>query len=155
MWWYESYGIPAALTYGDTSGLFYWFFIYGFLFEKQVKLRSLIQPWEFKKMLKHCQNVQTKDTLHVFPPGFFKSVFWACTFIRKGNWGMRWNNMTMPCSRGRNWTQVSCLSPPHELQEPPCLGFTRETLKALIERLHFPWSRIKWNKLDTQVGLLV
>lgn len=158
MWWYENYGIPSALTYGDTSGLFYWFFIYGFLFKHIEKSQMNItnttpRMQEDTETLARRYGIQTEDTLHILPPGFFKNAFQACIFVREGNWGTEWNNSTMPSSRGSNRDFLSQFSMWASGASMP--WFHMWNSKSLIERLCFPWSGIKWNKLDTQVGLLV
>lgn len=112
--------------------------------EKGAKWRSLIQSWEGKKIKKYWRNAQARDTLHIFPPGVFKSDFQARTFTREGNWGTGWNNWTMLCGRVSNRIR-SPASILHMSFRNLHAVVHMWNSKSLIERLCFPWSGIKWN----------
>lgn len=158
MWWYGNYGIPSALTYGDTSGLFYWLFIYGVLFEhveKTVTWRSLTQPWERRKIQKHWWMYNQKTHYTFFHLEFLKVLFRHAHLQEKETEAQ--SETIWPCHAAAAASKLrSPASVLHiELQEPPTPWFHMGNSKSLIERLLFPWSGIKWNKLDTQVSVLV
>lgn len=134
--------------------LYLWISVRAHWKESQMKItNTTLRMQEDTETLARRYRIQTEDTLHILPPGFLKNAFQACIFVREGNWGTEWNNSTMPSSRGSNRDFLSQFS--MWASGPSMPWFHMWNSKSLTERLRFPWSGIKWNKLDTQVGLLV